>query len=74
MLHTHEVLGPSLSEISDSLPGPVIAICFNTPQENFGEFAGYKFCITDYTSRIFSKLVPIQLSCRKDFCRPGRPG
>ena len=50
----HKVLGPSLSEISDSLPGPVIAICFNTPQE---KFAGYKYCITDYTSHILSKLV-----------------
>ena len=28
---------------SDSLPDPVIAKCFDTPQENFGEFAGYKF-------------------------------
>ena len=26
---------------------------FDTPQGNFGEFAGYKFCITDYTGCIF---------------------
>ena len=56
MLHTHKVLSPSPTEISDSLPGPVNAICFNTPQENFGEFAGYKFCITDYTGRIFFQI------------------
>ena len=56
MLHTHKVLGSSLSDISDSLSGPVNAICFNTPQENFGEFAGYKCCITDYTGRMFFQI------------------
>ena len=74
MLHTLKVLSPSLSEISVSLLGSVNATRFNTPQENFGEFAGYKFCVTDYTGRIFSKLVPIQLSCRKDFCHPDCAG
>ena len=49
MLHTHWVLGPGPSEISDSLPGILNGIFFNTPQENFGEFSGYKLCITDYT-------------------------
>ena len=56
MLHTYKVLGPSLSEISDSLPGPVKAICFSTPQESFGEFAGYQFCITDKTGQLVKKL------------------
>ena len=67
--HTHWVLGRSPSEICDSLPGIVNAICFNTPQENFGEFAGYKFCVTDSAGFTFFRIG----ACRKDFCRLGRP-
>ena len=65
---THKVLGPSPSGISDSLPGRVNAIYML--RLNIGEFAGYKFCITDYSGCTFFKLTPIQLSCRKDFSRP----